>query len=139
VVIHARGAGDAVVHVLHVVTDDLAVAAGDRAATLLRRLGHLRLVMRVLDAVAGVAAAHRTGHRGQRLALATTDHVAEQAAGDGADRGTGDVVLVLRRRGVIHHLVAADLMRRRPGGTHRRHAGHLGVLRTRRLRRLLRR
>src|SRR5512139_371656 len=73
------------------------------------------LVM-LLHLLASVAAGHRTADRGERLALAAAHLMAEQAAGDGADRGAGDLMLVLGGIGHAHvfaYLVPAAVLRLR--------------------------
>ena len=58
-----------------------------------------------------------------RLALATTDGAAEQAASDRADDGAGDAVLVFDRRLMLHDNILAFLAWRlhRLGGFAGRH------------------
>src|SRR5579859_4379218 len=81
IVIHSYRASDAVVLVTHVIRHHLiARASGNGVTATLRAGGGGILLMVRLDFVAGIAAAHRTSHRGQSAPLAAADLVAQQAA-----------------------------------------------------------
>src|SRR5215469_10174247 len=68
-------------------------------------MGALRLLV-LLDLLASVRAARRASYRGDGFTLAAADLVAEQAAGDAADRHAGNLVGVLG--GVLHGHILAD-------------------------------
>src|SRR6185312_4535213 len=128
IVIHADSAGDAFVFVAHVIAHQLGAGVVDGVAVPLHGGRGVGVLTAGLDAIAGVTTAHRTGHRRQRLALATTDLVAQQAASHGADRGTRNAVLVLGRRGVGDHFVLAHLPGVVDGLAYRIDAHHLSVV-----------
>src|SRR5574337_1166232 len=128
IVIHANRAGNAVVLVANVIADDLAAGVVDRLAFPLDRRADLGFLVMRLDPVAGVAAADGASHRGQRLALAATDLVPDEAADHRANRGTGNAVLILGWSRMRDGLVSAYLLRGVHRRTHRLDADHLGVL-----------
>lgn len=128
IVIHAHRAGDTVVFVANVVADDLGTGVVDRTALAFHRRGDLGLLVGCLDPVAGIPTADGARHRGQRLALAATDLVSSQATDHGADRRTGNPVLVLGRGRMRHRFVMADFFGVVHRRTHRIDTDHLGVL-----------
>src|SRR5689334_770435 len=127
----AHGAVLAVEPIVHVVADELLRLLLHRPAAMLGRRHDVLVLHVLLDAVAGVAAGCGAGDGRDRLALAAADRAAEQAAGDGTDRGAGDAVLVPHRRLVLHGDVLAMLARRDDGLHDVLHRDHLGELRLR--------
>src|ERR1700754_1361573 len=108
IMIHADRSRHTLVLVAHIVGHDLVAAASRHRAALAYGAGHgIRLLAALLDLMARITAADRTGDRRQRAALAATDLVAQQAASDRTDGRTGDLVLVLHRRAVGHDFVVA--------------------------------
>src|SRR5690242_21819170 len=105
--VHADGAGHPVIFVADVVADQLGAGVVHRAAATLHRRGGVGVLAALLDLLARVATTDRTGDRGERLALATTNLITQHAADDGADGRTGNLVLILGRRGGVDHLVVA--------------------------------
>src|SRR5213596_1480385 len=65
----------------------------------------------LLDLVAGVAARGRSGDRGEHLAAAAADLIAEKPAHHGTDSGAEQTVFVLHRLGMGHLLIVAFLPR----------------------------
>src|SRR5207245_7842488 len=65
----------------------------------------------LLDLVAGVAARGRSGNRGEHLAAAAADLVAEKPAHHGTDSGAEQAIFILHRLGMGHLLIVAVLPR----------------------------
>src|SRR5690606_18736121 len=97
VAIHAHLANLAVQLIFHVVTDQFLAGIGHRVAAGFGGGIGVTLLHALLDLVAGVAAADRTSHSGDLLAVTAAHLVTEQATGQGADHSTGDLVLILDR------------------------------------------